>query len=112
MNDVDYYPGDEYVDIIACDIYNAISVSKVSTMWESATAQFPHRMVSLCELGRMCDMSVQLDNSITWSYFMPWYDNSNDLSEGFVHQYATINWWRAAFEDRRVLSREDMPSLK
>lgn len=112
MNDVDYYPGDEYVDIIACDIYNAISVSKVSTVWESATAQFPHRMVSLCELGRMCDMSVQLDNSITWSYFMPWYDNSNDLSEGFVHQYATIDWWRAAFEDRRVLSREDMPSLK
>lgn len=112
LEDIDFYPGDEYVDIIACDVYNALSASKVVAIWESATSQFPHRMVSLCELGRMCDMKVQLDNGIAWSYFMPWYDNANDLSEGFVHQYATIDWWRAAFADTRVISREDMPSLK
>ncbi len=112
LNDIDYYPGDEYVDMIACDIYNALSPSKVVSVWESATKQFPHRMVSLCELGRMCEMPLQMDNGAMWSYFMPWYDNNNNLSESFAHEYATIEWWRAAFEDPRVLSREDMPSLK
>lgn len=112
LNDIDYYPGDEYVDMIACDIYNALSPSRAVTVWESATKQFPHRMVALCKLGRMCEMPLQMNYGAMWSYFMPWYDNNNNLSESFAHEYATIEWWRAAFEDPRVLSREDMPSLK
>lgn len=112
LEDIEFYPGDEYVDIVACDVYNSLSVSKALAVWDSVTGQFPHRMVSLCELGRMCDMSMQLDNGIAWSYFMPWYDNDNNLSEGFAHQYATIEWWRTALSDQRVIAREDMPSLK
>ena len=112
LNDIEYYPGDKYVDMIACDVYDALTPSKALGIWNEASGQFPHRMVSLCEMGRMCSMTTQMDRGIMRSYFMPWYDNRNDLSEGYSHQYATIQWWRTAFEDDRVLSREDLPSLK
>ena len=112
LEDIDYFPGDKYVDMIACDVYDALSPTKALGIWRKASEQFPHRMVSLCEMGRMCSMTAQMDSGIMWSYFMPWYDNNNNLTEGFYHQNATIQWWRTAFEDSRVLSREDLPSLK
>ncbi len=112
LSDIDYFPGDEYVDMIACDVYDALSPSKAQGIWREVTNQFPHRMVSLCEMGRMCSMTTMMDSGIMWSYFMPWYDNNNTLAENYYHQNATIQWWRSAFEDSRVLSREDLPSLK
>lgn len=105
----EYYPGEEYVDIVACDIFMTLSPDAVASTWRRLNETYPHRMISLCEMGRVASMSRQLDHGATWSYYMPWYDMNNDLSEGYDHRYASIAWWNEAFGDTRVITREELP---
>lgn len=112
MEDVDFFPGDDYVDIILCNSYSGESVNKLQDVWRSISGTYPHRMVALCELGRSVDMSRQLDKDLHWSYVMPWFDGNNDLSESFQHSSASISWWLNAFNDTRVLSRDEIPRFR
>ncbi|MDE5755427.1 MAG: glycoside hydrolase [Oscillospiraceae bacterium] len=87
-----WYPGDNYVDIIGYDKYNC-------TDWSTGSAQIVHndspiadtfynimerynnaKMVALME----CDCFSTVENLTTekagWLYFMPWYDGGSDDS--------------------------------
>ncbi|MDO5524186.1 MAG: glycosyl hydrolase, partial [Bacteroidia bacterium] len=45
-NDPDWYPGDEYVDMIGRDLYNLSSASQVSTEFTKLKQQYPGKPVS------------------------------------------------------------------
>lgn len=111
-NDIEFYPGDEYVDIIGCDIYNRKSASSILSQWEHMDSQFPHKILTLSEMGNVAPISSQLDAGAYWSYFMPWYDHSNDYSQNYNHQHANIAWWSDAMTDERVISRDELPNLR
>ncbi len=109
VGDDDWYPGDAYVDIIGRDAYNK-TTENLTTEYASLQSKYSTKMITLSECGNVSDISDQWNNGALWSWFMPWYDyNATDNS---VHQYATKEFWIKAFDSGKVISRDQMPSLK
>ena len=116
--DNDFYPGDEYVDMVGRDIYNNTDASSIAEEFASIQQQYPTKMITLSEMGSVANISAQWSAGATWSYFMPWYDNertNNPADAAFSqtnHQHADANWWKDAMENSAVITRDEMPSLK
>ncbi|MDR2086893.1 MAG: glycoside hydrolase family 26 protein, partial [Dysgonamonadaceae bacterium] len=113
-----WYPGDEYVDIIGRDMYNKPEANGMANEYQTLKNRFPNKIIALSECGNVAGIPAQWNAEATWSWFMPWYDydRTKDLSgETFnseAHQHASIAFWKNAFADDRVISRDEMPSLK
>lgn len=107
-----FYPGDDYVDIIGTDIYNRTAARDIAAQYDGIKARFPHKIVTLSEMGNVADIADQWEAGAEWSYFMPWYDYDNDLTSTYQHQHATMAWWRRAFESERVVTRDDLPDFR
>lgn len=108
-NDADWYPGDQYVDIIGRDLYNKETADCVSE-FTSISAAYGNKIVSLSECGTVGLISEQWNSGARWSWFMPWYDGENEDGTPAVH--ADEAWWKDAMNQDFVISREDLPSMK
>ncbi|MDE6862236.1 MAG: beta-mannosidase [Alistipes sp.] len=106
-----FYPGDDYVDIIGTDIYNR-SASEIAAQHAGIKARFPHKIITLSEMGNVADIADQWEAGAAWSYFMPWYDYGNDLTSTYQHQHATIAWWRRALASERLVTRDELPDFR
>ncbi len=107
-----WYPGDNYVDIVGCDIYGSNAASCASD-YTTLTSTYG-KMVTLSECGyseytSSCIgyISEQWSAGAYWLWFMPWYDN-----EGATTSHADQTWWQDAMNQSFVLSRDDLPSFK
>lgn len=117
-NDEDWYPGNAYVDIIGCDLYNRPTSSSVSTIYNYINAKFPNKIIALSEFGTLSDFTPQWESGSTWSWIMPWYDydrtvdaRSNSFNEK-SHMHANIEYWNRLWSNEYVLTRDQMPNLK
>lgn len=111
----DYYPGDEYVDIVGMDVYNQSSGSDCYTLdFKFLEEQKPGKMAALTECGSVATISSQWMAGAKWLFFMPWYDygrTNNPLSADFnnqSHSNGSIEWWKDAFSCDFVLTRDDV----
>ena len=107
--DQDFYPGDQYVDIIGRDTYNCTDASGMASQHEAITQTFTTKMAALSECGNVPDMAAQWSAGAKWLFFMPWYDSENDGTEGFAHEHADMEWWKASFESDAVITRDELP---
>ncbi len=116
-NDLDWYPGDTYVDIIGCDLYNKNQAATTSA-FESLSNTFPDKMITLSEFGNVAPLSDQWNAGAKWSWMMPWYnyertnDPSSDAFNEESHIHADISFWKNALSKDYVITRDKMPSLK
>lgn len=115
-NDDDWFPGDDYVDIIGRDIYDELNADKLATEFATIQRRFPHRIIALTECGSVASINNQWQAGARWGWFMPWYDSGRTRSlisnefNSTNHQHANITWWNAAFSNRYVLKRDDIPA--
>lgn len=117
-NDVAFYPGDDYVDIIGRDIYEQTDASVIAAQFNTIQETYPTKMVALSECGSVATVSAQWTAGARWSFFMPWYDYDRTLdtsSSAFnstVHKYANAAWWIDAGGNSAVITRDEMSGLK
>lgn len=76
----DWYPGDEYVDLIGCDKYNAVNyqpnTSAVAATFYSLVAQTSgQKMVCMSENDTIPALENIEKTKAAWLYFCPWYGN-------------------------------------
>lgn len=100
--DKDWYPGDEYVDIVGRDLYGYNSAQNAQEFTEIQAA-YPKKMVTLAECGRTQDavfasIPEAWSKGAKWSWFMPWYGSS----------MPDTAWWKTALNSDKVLSRSDI----
>lgn len=118
MTDADWYPGDDYVDVVSRDLYNQSGVTTIRSEFTTLSDRYPGKLVALSECGNVAALSEQWNAGAKWLWFMPWYDYERTLrpgSEAFqleTHQHASISWWKDAFAQPYVLTRDDLPDLK
>jgi len=106
---INWYPGDNYVDIIGMDIYpgvnqhgsQSVEFNKVRDIFNSK------KIITLSECGSVPDPELMKANGDMWSWFMPW---NGDYTESDTHNGAT--WWKKYFSYDYVITRDKMPSLK
>ena len=108
-NDSDWYPGDQYVDIVGRDIYNKETADCVSE-YTSIAGNYGNKIVSLSECGTVGLISEQWASGARWSWFMPWYDGTNEDGSPVVH--ADEAWWKDAMNQEFVVSRDELPSME
>lgn len=107
--DEDWYPGDQYVDIIGRDIYSK-DAATCASQYASLSATYGDKMVVLSECGSVGLISEQWASGAHWGWFMPWYDGENEDGTPIVH--ADEAWWKDAMNQDFVISREDLPSME
>ena len=114
-----WYPGDEYVDIVSIDVYNNNSAANIYTScYKFLCNNSPTKFVALTECGNVPTISKQWSAGCKWLFFMPWYDygrtNSISSSEFMSTSHSNCNaaWWKEAFKNDFVLTRDDMKALR
>ncbi len=112
VGDDDWYPGDDYVDIVGCDLYGD-GASSCSSSYTSLTSSFG-KMLALSECGyseyttsQVAKISEQWSAGAKWLYFMPWYDN-----DGATTFHSDEAWWTDAMGQDYVIDRASLPSFK
>ncbi len=112
-NDTDWYPGDEYVDIIGRDLYGNDAVD-CAAQYRILTNDFGNKMITLSECGysEYTDSTVgllseQWNAGARWLWFMPWYDSAESTSF-----HADEAWWQDAMNQDYVVSRDELPDFR
>ena len=104
-----WYPGDNYVDIIGCDIYgdNAASCAK---KYNDILNAHSNKMIALTECGysdwsksNIAYISDQWEAGAKWAWFMPWYSTDT---------HAPQAWWEKVKNASNVIWRDQIPNLK
>lgn len=111
--DTDWYPGDQYVDIIGRDLYGN-TAADCAAQYQTVVSEYGNKMVTLSECGAYLDtsttfgsLSEQWNAGARWLWFMPWYD-----SDGQAIPYAGAAWWQDAMSQDYVITRDQLPSFK
>ena len=118
VTDTDWYPGDDYVDMVGRDIYDEQAASTIKSQFTTLQNRYPGKPVALSECGNVANISAQWNAGARWLWFMPWYDGERPKtpdSESFrqkSHEYAPISWWEDALVESYVLTRDELPDLK
>lgn len=95
---LDWYPGDEYVDIVGADVYNKTTAQACANVFKGLEKAYPHKMITLSECGNVADMQSQWNAGAKWLWFMPWYG-------GGEQPHYTEAWWKQAANSSNVLMR-------
>ena len=102
LSDSDWYPGDDYVDIIGRDAYGR-TAAQLADEFRAISAAFPRKMAVLSECGGVGLISEQWRLGAKWGLFMPWYTYKATSLDG--HLYADRDWWRDAMGQDFVVKR-------
>lgn len=100
--DKDWYPGDEYVDIVARDLYGSTAAVN-ATEFKQIQKTYPTKMVTLGECGKDGSTAFATIPSVwsagaKWSWFMPWYGSNMPDSD----------WWKTAMSSGNVITRSEV----
>ena len=107
---LDWYPGDDYVDVVGRDYYYYPRESNHSSLvgsFETVKEMFGGRkIVTLSENGSVPYPDEMKADGANWSWFMPWYGD-----------YAMESWandnnaesWKIVMNNEYTLTLEDMP---
>ncbi len=113
----DWYPGDEYVDIIGEDIYpgNQVSTSQVVKYMEAVNYTDANKMVVLSENGCVFDPDLAYRDGAMWGFYCTW-------SGEFVLKTSTLNRDSVNYTTEEVLKKmyssplsvtlDELPDLK
>ena len=106
---LEWYPGDNYVDIVGMDIYPGdnqhgsqyFSFNKVKDLFGGK------KLITLSECGSAPDPALMKENGDVWSWFMPWCGDYTRLDKN-----NGAAWWNKYFTYDFVITRDKMPSLR
>jgi len=102
---LNWYPGDEYVDIIGLDIYEEGNHSSQMLAFEELKRLYKgKKILALSECGSIPEMAAMKRDRTIWSFYMPWYGTHTKNPV-----WNTVNNWLSSLSDPDVISLEDMP---
>lgn len=112
---LEWYPGNEYVDILGVDIY-ANDTNAKNAQYKALTDMTDgEKLVAVTECGNIPDPAKCMEAGNQWSWFMVW---SSKDSAGNIEltpdgwNLNTLEHWKNVMGSPYVLNREDMPSFK
>lgn len=108
-DNLDWYPGDEYVDILGADIYasNGDFSSQILT-YNAIRDKFQgKKLITLSENGPVPDPDILVADRAYWSWFMPWWGYF--IRDGIVNP---LSHWQKVMNHAYVITLDEMPDLK
>ena len=114
---LDWYPGDEYVDILGVDIYAADTQAKTRQYQALVDLAKGKKLVTISECGNIPDPDKCMEEGNKWSWFMVWPGTDADGNIILTPSDANFNlntaeYWKKVMSSQHVMNRENMPQLK
>jgi mannan endo-1,4-beta-mannosidase len=107
---LNWYPGDEYVDIVGRDYYyyprEANHGSLVSSFEKLKEMFNGKKIIALSENGSVPFPDDMKSDNAGWSYFMPWYGDYT--MDGWAHDNTAADWKKILNNDY-VITLDKMP---
>ena len=102
-----WYPGDDYVDIVAVDIYDPLNDHNSGANYYNKIVSDvgTNKMIALSENGAIPDIDSIAEDKAYWSYWMTW---SQTWSGNFLEKTST-DLWKKNLDDKRIIALDDMP---
>ena len=102
-----WYPGDEYVDIVAVDIYDPLNDHNSGANYFNKIVSDvgTNKMIALSENGAIPDIDSIAEDNAYWSYWMTW---SQTWSGNFLEKTPT-DMWKRNLDDERIIALDNMP---
>ena len=116
--DKDWYPGDEYIDIIGEDIYPGehVYTSQISKYLNAATNYSTgHKLVYMTENGCVFDPELAQRDGAMWGMWCTWQGEFVVKSMSIItldETYTEEEMLKKAYNDEDVITLEDLPDLK
>lgn len=113
--DKDWYPGDEYVDIIGVDIYagNHVYASQAGAFTELLSYTDTNKIIALTENGAFVDPDLVFRDGTIWSWFATWSGEFIVSRVGFLTEdYNEKDMLIKVYQHERVLTKDELPDLK
>ncbi len=113
----DWYPGDEYVDIVGIDIYAGEHVysSQMDYFMQCLSWCGSGKMVVLSENGTLIDPDLSARDRAMWGYFCTWSGDfviTTGLKKTYSEQYTDIEMLTKVYNSDYVITRDELPDLK
>ncbi len=114
---LDWYPGNEYVDILGVDIYESNTDAKSRQYQALVDLTKGKKLVTVSECGNIPDPAKCMQAGNKWSWFMVWCmtDENGNLALNTPDanfNLNTLEYWRKVMGSPYVINRESMPNLK
>ena len=114
---LDWYPGDEYVDILGVDIYETNTEAKTRQYQAMVDMAKGKKLVTVSECGNIPDPAKCMDAGNKWSWFMVWCNSDSNGNIILTPSDGNFNlntgeYWKQVMSSPYVMTRESMPSLK
>ena len=107
---LDWYPGDDYVDIVGRDYYyyprEANHASLISSFEKVKEMYGAKKIVTLSENGSVPYPDSMKADGANWSWFMPWYGDY--AMEGWANDNNAESW-NTVMNNEYTITLEDMP---
>ncbi|NLZ46644.1 MAG: beta-mannosidase [Clostridiales bacterium] len=111
---VGWYPGDEYVDIIGFDLYpdehDASSQKETYDYIKASTGT--NKIIALTENGAIPDPDICMADGARWAWFSVWNGEFTLKDSQISSQYTEMDLWKKVYTHDRVLTFSELPDLK
>ncbi len=109
QDELDWYPGDDVVDIIGYDVYNqAGDYSAMTMIFYKISETFGNKkIVTLSENGPIPDPDLLQEQQSYWSWFCPW--AGNYIMDGTINTTDHIN---KVYNHDYVITLDELPDLE
>ena len=114
----DWYPGDEYVDIVGEDIYpgEKVYTSQIAKYLEVADYSTELKMVYLTECGCIPDPDLIVRDGAMWGMWATWQGEfvrkTSSMTPKLSEQYTEEYMMKKAYDHEAVITLDEMPDLK
>lgn len=113
----DWYPGDEYVDIIGEDIYpgERVYTSQINKYLEAVDYTEAGKMVVLSENGCVFDPELAVRDGAMWGFWCTWsgeFVAKDTAIFAYSEQYTEAEALKRFYENEAVITLEELPDLK
>lgn len=113
----DWYPGDEYVDIVGVDIYAGEHEysSQIDAFLTTHASAPTNKMVVLSENGTMIDPELSWRDRAMWGYFCTWsgeFVMQDGVRKKYSEQYTEIEMLKKVYSSDIIITRDELPDLK
>ena len=105
-DDANWYPGDAYVDIVGCDVYDTEShASRIDKWQQLLDITGGKKIITMSECGGMPSIGNMLMSGDMWSWVMPW--NGDFMTD----TYNSASFLKTFMNSEKVISRDELPSF-
>lgn len=109
----DWYPGDEYVDIVGEDIYpgNHVYDPQVSRFRQAINYGSKTKITALTENGCIFDIDSAVSINALWSWFMTWGGEFTVNGSNYSEKYTEKSVIKKMYSSKYALTLDDLPDI-